>query len=235
MPLFKEIPTEVTSAYFALDFGAVRSPGAHCKHIINDYIKTHGLGRAKDNPDFAASLDLFALLGFAWERVGQLIQEDSPELQSVLSGLGLPSAGDAASVLVWEEAFSWSMNRAHRERNPDVFQPGEIIVDGIACTPDGANKRLRCGEEYKATWVSSNASLEEARPDWLMQLPAYAYAYGWDEYLLHVFYVNGGYEYTRMGKPVMKSFRFRWSDEEKEENWREIQLHRRVMEREGRL
>lgn len=231
MPLIDELPVDVTSAFFAADYLAQRSPGPHLKAIIDDYLVTHDLAPRKANPEFAAEgvLDRFAALGFGWERAA---------IAAISAGkLGDVTAATPESIVrVYEHVFSRALNAGWQHSHREVVSPGETTYDGIHCTADGANTRLRCGEEFKCTWSSAAHSLDEAHPDWMMQMPGYAHAYGWDTVILRVFHVNGYYERGgRMGIPVMRFYRLRWTAEERAENWSVVKRHQAVMQQEGRL
>lgn len=231
MPLIDELPVTLSSHYFAADYLASRSPGPHMKAIIDDYIEHHALGSGrKSNPEFADALDDFAVMGFAWERAATAAIE---------AGAGIDLSEESATPLVvrriYEHAFTRALNEGWQASHSEVVKPGEVTVDGIHCTPDGANTRLRATEEWKCSWASARHSLDEAHPDWMMQIPGYCRALGLNVGILRVFHVNGYYENSRMGKPVARFYRLRWSDEELEENWEQIRAHRDVMAREGRL
>lgn len=230
MPLIDELPVTLSSHYFAADYLASRSPGAHMKAIIDDYIEHHELGgKRKANPEFEDALDDFAVMGFAWERAatraidaGALIEIDETTTPLVVRR-------------IYEHAFSRALNDGWHASHSDVVKPGEVTVDGIHCTPDGVNVKLRAVEEWKCSWASARHGLDEAHPDWMMQIPGYCRALGLNVGVLRVFHVNGYYENARMGKPIARFYRLRWSDEELEENWAAIMRHRDLMTSEGRL
>lgn len=227
MPLIEELPVDVISHYFSADYLSTRTPGPHLKAIIDDFLIYHRISD-KRNADFADSLDEFATLGFAWERavVPAVLQGRIPDL---------PVDTPQAIVRIYERAFSKALTEAELDRRPrELIKPGEIEHRGILCTPDGANVRLRAGEEWKCTWMSAAKGLE-GHPDWLMQMPGYCSALGFDTFILRAFHVNGYYEKGQMGKPVVRTWKLRWSDDELEENWSVIETHRQVMTEEGRL
>lgn len=227
VPLIEELAVDVISHYFSADYLATRSPGPHLKTIIDDFLEYNDLF-TKKRADFADSLEEFASLGFAWER----------------AAVAAIAAGDTASITeatpiairrIYEHAFSKALNEAERERRPrEIIKPGEITHRGIHCTSDGANVKLRCNEEWKCTWTSARGGLD-AHPDWMMQMPGYCEAYGFNSAVLRAFYVNGYYEKGQMGKPVVRAWKLTWSDEELEENWGLIESHKQIMIGEGRM
>lgn len=234
MPLVDELPVTIQSAYFAADYLASRSPGAHVKAIIDDFLEYHHLADKRRDPSFGEALEEFGTLGFAWERA--VMQSLSPyatnsQLWKDLDEVGEPPAPTLRAI--YEHAFSRSLNEAWAERSEGaIVKLGETEVDGIFCTQDGYNKRLRTPEEWKCTWSSANAGIKE---DWSMQMAAYAHAWGFDRYILRAMYVNGYYEKGQMGRPVARAWRVRWSDHELIENWALITEHRDLMVEEGRL
>ena len=227
MPLVEELPTTIQSAYFSADYIAVRSRGAHLKVIIDDFLEYHHLSAKRKNADFADSLEEFASLGFAWERA-------VTRYLSSNVAVAWPD-GDAPPELVrkvYEHAVAAALNEAERERTPSIIKLGETECDGIYCTQDGFNKRIRTPEEWKCSWGSAARGIRE---DWMMQMMGYAYAWGFDGYVLRAYYVNGYYEKGQMGKPVARSWRLRFSDAELEENWSLVCGHRDLMIEEGRI
>lgn len=234
MPLITELPTTTLSHYFSADYLATRSRGPHLKTIIDDFLAYHGLFD-KRRDEFVDSLEEFATLGFAWERA---------VVQALLSTGAVPDLTEASPLTVrrvYERAFSRALNDAELERRPrELIKPGEILSRGIYRTPDMANIRQREGEEWKATWTSARGGLE-AHPDWLMQMPGYCVGLTdetgrvFNTFVLRAFYVNGMYEKGQMGKPLVRAWRLRWSDEELEENEGLIQVHKQVMLAEGRI
>lgn len=228
MPLITELPTTTLSHYFSADYLATRSRGPHLKTIIDDFLAYHGLFD-KRRDEFVDSLEEFATLGFAWERA---------VVQALLSTGAVPDLTEASPLTVrrvYERAFSLALNEAERERRPrELVKTGEITHLGIHCTPDQVNVRLPGPEEWKCTWTSARRGLE-AHPDWLMQMPGYCTALGFDTAVLRAFYVNGEYENGQMGKPVVRAWRLKWSESELAENWGLIEVHKQVMLAEGRI
>jgi len=113
---------------------------------------------------------------------------------------------------IWEEALSraWVQMLGYR--------PGEIIVDGIALSPDGikfeGNKLIV--EEYKFTATSSRKTPLDVQR-WLLQTSSYCYATGTDTVDFHVLYYNG--DYTRPFKHIYKVYRITFGEHEIIDNW----------------
>lgn len=232
MPLIEELDTTVLSAYFSADYLAVRSPGPHLKVIVDDWLRYYGL-YDKRNPSFAGSLEEFASMGFAWERA--VVRALADGIGAGIDYLLTQPAPPAAVVAIYEHVFAAALNEADRERRPhEVVHVGEITHRGIHCTPDKYNKIIRGPDEYKCTWTSARGGLE-AHPDWLMQVPGYCSALGSDTAIIRAFYPNGYYEMQRMGKPVVRAWKLRYSDAELDENWQLLEDHRVLMTSEGRL
>lgn len=118
-----------------------------------------------------------------------------------------------------------------------TVRPGEIVSDeGIYMSPDGVNPDLCCGEEYKATWMSSRAGVtdEYGMPlpkflHWFIQMKGYARWLSIRRFLLRVLFVNGNYNRSGLLKgtdtpdpdaqPHFKTFDIEFTDDEVDENW----------------
>jgi hypothetical protein len=229
MPLIEEIPVTVQSAYFSADYLASRSPGAHVKTIIDDFLAYHQLDTRKRSPEFGEALEEFGSLGFGWERAVVNAIRDLGDAAFIAVGVE-PEA--AVVRRIYEHAFARAFNEAARERDSAIVKLGEIEIDGIYGTQDGYNKRDRRPEEWKCSWGSAAHGI---RDDWEMQMCAYAHMWGFDEYVLRAFYVNGYYEKGQMGRPVARAWTVRWSRNELLEGWSLLTDHRDLMVSEGRL
>lgn len=227
MPLITELPVTVLSHYFSADYLAVRSQGPHLKVIVDDWLEYHELARRKRSPEFGEALQEFGSLGFAWERAAMKAIE-------LGEALGITEATPQAVRRIYEHVFSRAFNAAESERrSKELVRVGEITHRGIHCTLDNANVREELVDEWKATWASAAGGLE-AHPDWLMQVPGYCSAIGFDTAIIRAFFTNGYYEKAQMGRPVVRAWKLRWSEEELEENWQLLEDHRGVMIEEGR-
>lgn len=130
-----------------------------------------------------------------------------------------------------------------------TVRPAEIVSpEGVFMSPDGVNPALMCGEEYKATFMSSREGITDRydRPlrkfeHWFFQVMGYAKWLEVLDWLFRVLFVNGNY--NKSGKledgsvdpdagPVFKTFKVRFTQDEVDENW---QLLINVAKEEGML
>lgn len=130
----------------------------------------------------------------------------------------------------WQEAgFLWehllSGLLASRIAETAVrFRPGEIVKDGIICSPDAfcveADGSIVV-EEFKLTWKSSKKfDLYDKRfLNWLLQIMAYLYAADALVARLYVFHINGNYERF---VPAVAAYRLEFSQRERDDNWRSL-------------
>lgn len=229
-----EVEADYTSTYFSLDYLASRSKGVHLMDIVTDLEARvgAGAGRRKKNADFADSLDQFAILGFVWEH----------EITNALEALQTVNTddGNGASnvVSMWEWILSRRFTEIDVSRRTELYKPAEQECDGIFLTPDGANRRLRRGEEFKCTWGTSALTPDQFAIKhwrWLVQGACYCRSLCFNEMVYRVYHVNGGYEKGRMGAPKMTGWRVEFSDEELEAIWQMVLNHKRTMVREGKL
>lgn len=121
---------------------------------------------------------------------------------------------------IWEQvlslAFSWLLG--HR--------PQEIILDGIACSPDGINDELELVDEYKATWCSSKTQPQDIWR-WMIQIKAYCYVAGYNIARFHVLYIMGDYKFSG---PKCMSFLIEFTDDELISNWMMLVEHAKTMQ-----
>ncbi len=113
-----------------------------------------------------------------------------------------------------------------KHQHPDIlYHPGEILVDGIAMSPDGLSY-VEHGilHEFKLTWKSMAKERDlESQWLWIAQMMGYCHAHGLDTAWLHVFWVNGNYKYgTPEGGPQYKVYQFKFSQKDLKSNWRTI-------------
>lgn len=159
-----------------------------------------------------------------------------------------------------EKVGSWSPERlelgsAWESRlalhHPEIiFHPGELVVEDIPMTIDGAtyadNETVSIfnigGEgalhEFKLTWKSSRRGIE-GEIMWMMQDKSYLHGLSvtsgekWRVAFHHVYWVNGNYSRNDLdpeGGPSYRIYGVRFSDLEIRENWDIIRAHRDRME-----
>jgi hypothetical protein len=129
--------------------------------------------------------------------------------------------------------FENMLERALAEKFATV-RPGELVSgDGtdVYMSPDGVNPALLAGEEYKATYMSSRGGLyenvivdgqyvqqiQDKFYHWVVQMLAYAKWLDVNDFILRVLFVCG--DYSRPITPEFKSYRFKFTEQEKDENW----------------
>ena len=130
--------------------------------------------------------------------------------------------------LMFEKGFLWEkvLSRAYAERA--VHRPDEIVVDGIACSPDGIATEEDgevVVEEYKATSRSVTTTPDMVE-SWMMQIKAYCYVVGVNVGLFYVLHLNGDYRAVR--HPIPKWYRCEFSEQELAENWHMIVGHAKM-------
>lgn len=124
--------------------------------------------------------------------------------------------------------FERALEKAFQDRRDGIVRPGEIVLDGIAMSPDGICLTDDTLEEFKFTWKSSNGAPEDPKFwGWIIQLKAYYYALlmlGFElrAARLRAFFVNGDY---KAKTPEYKVWEFQFTDEELLENWKMITSH----------
>lgn len=153
-------------------------------------------------------------------------------LSDVLTGVGeelfsIPGKNkggevvDADALMQFEKGFLWevALSKAFGEKAAD--RPGEIVCDGIACSPDGVavdEDGELVVEEYKCTTMSSNKT-----PDmlwrWRWQAGAYCHVVGARRAVFRVLYLCGDY---KRFVPTYRVFRLEFGEEELVEIWEAV-------------
>ena len=115
--------------------------------------------------------------------------------------------------LAWEDWIS-------RQIPGLSYHPGEIVLDGIAMTPDGIvwTKNSTVVHEFKATWKSMRKPIAEQWL-WWSQLKGYCQGVGTRHGVLDVLWVNGDY---RGSGPQYMAYQVEFSGEELEANWKMV-------------
>lgn len=103
-------------------------------------------------------------------------------------------------------------------------RPGEIVVDGIAGSPDGVLQveGHTIVEEYKCTWQSCKKPIDE-NMRWLMQMKCYCYMLETTYCNLHVLNINGDYKHPFA--PQYAVYSIEYSMQELVENWNAMRNH----------
>jgi hypothetical protein len=143
--------------------------------------------------------------------------------------------------LAWEE---W----IHKQHPEICFHPGEIIVDDVAMSIDGASFNEDeasiftsdsdgAVHEFKLTWKSSRYPVTD---DWMWMAQLKSYIHGMrvssvakiNVGFMHVFYVMGNYGKDRTdpeSNPRYKIFGIEFTDLQIHENWSMIKAHAKRM------
>lgn len=138
------------------------------------------------------------------------------------SGLDQYQEHTGGPTLRMEFGFLWEdvLTLALKERLP--HRMGEVVLDGIIMSPDGAGWDGRWElAEYKATWKSSNSNPAD-NWRWMTQIRSYCHALSSNVCNMFIFYVNGDY---RNNGPQSYHYRISFTDRELEENWAMIINH----------
>lgn len=132
---------------------------------------------------------------------------------------GFKSSLWAEIGFMWEEALSMAW------RNLLGKRPGEIIKDGIACSPDGECIDEGYIEEYKCTWRSTKTAPWDIWR-WIIQTKAYCYVLGVSTVIFYVVYINGDYRENR--EPTDERFLINYTDAELRDNWSMLVNHAKM-------
>jgi len=116
---------------------------------------------------------------------------------------------------IWEELLSFAFGQSLADR------PGEIVVDGIAMSPDGMDWENWVVHEYKVTWRSTN-KLPVDNAYWMMQLKGYCKGLGATAAKMRILYLMGNY---RGSGPQYTVWEMQFSKLEIDENWEAIVNH----------
>ena len=117
---------------------------------------------------------------------------------------------------IWEELLTM----AFREKLAN--RPGEIMLEGVAMSPDGMDWENWVVHEYKVTWRSS-AKLPVDDERWMMQAKGYCKGLGAKTVVMKILYLMGDYRENR--EPVYKVYEIVFSPQELEENWQMVMAH----------
>lgn len=146
-------------------------------------------------------------------------------------------------ALTMDIGFLWENVLSYVYGSLMALRPGEIICDGISCSPDGigydedicnTDKELivsgtgqPCVEEYKATWKSTKTSPTDV---WyyMTQVKSYAYVLGLNIVVMRIIYLMGDWKGSG---PQYRVCRIVFEDDEIENNWKMITKYAEEMQR----
>lgn len=122
--------------------------------------------------------------------------------------------------LAWED---WMMRYVPNA----IHQPGELERDGILATPDGWTRRVEwvdgetvnVVEECKATWMSAKGFDIRKAWEWWVRVGCYCELMGTTYGRFWVKFVNGGYEWFRGGKAVVRCYWVEFEEGETARLW----------------
>lgn len=194
--------------------GGPRTPGLHLSGILRRLAFSHHLWDS--DPDEIPLYDL--------------IRTTPPEHAGKLSSLVRIAVGHA-----WEKWYMGKMPKI-------IHQPGEFVLDGVICTPDGLepdDHGTMILHEVKVSWSSSRTPLtEKVKLYWLWEIMGYlaaiSFAFGEQctRAVLHPLYVNGDYKRDKGSGPKCVPLELEFSWEEIMTNWQVILNNREGTEEE---
>jgi hypothetical protein len=154
----------------------------------------------------------------AGAHVSELIHELCLALGHYKDDGGEPNAARMELGNAWEYALIEFIARSDPDR---YFKPGELSLEDISGNPDLLDVVEEADVEIKCSFMSSkHGPGSEKFWKYERQLMAYLYMLGWFVGYLHVCFVNGDYKYGPNGGPVYRVWRYEFTLEELEANWR---------------
>ena len=125
---------------------------------------------------------------------------------------------------IWEDLLSLVL--AQRQV-PEPLRPEEIVVDGIAMSPDGIG--LWEGhvvlEEYKCTWASINNRSPDTHWPWLVQSKSDCRAIHVNQVIFRILDLMGDYKGSG---PLYRAYLLTYTDRDLEENWQMVLNHKQM-------
>lgn len=157
--------------------------------------------------------------------MNKVVKPGQRQHDSELSPAELQRMGTYRSLgFAWERALERSLIDAFSQGA--VIRPGEVMLDGVAGSPDLIDMRNFTLEEWKCTWKSSRRidNLEDEFWEWTVQIKAYLKMLGFTQCCLRVFFVNGNY---RDSGPQVMCRLLIFTQAEIDENWNMLINHAR--------
>lgn len=151
--------------------------------------------------------------------VSEIIRDMAREL--FCAGQRVDSAPD---LLQFEKGFLWERVLSEAFGPDMAARPGEIVMDGIACSPDGVgfdDDGEVVVEEYKCTVMSSDKTPEEIWT-WRMQVACYCYVVGAKVAVFRVFNLKGNYKDF---SPKYNVWRLEFTENELMDVWMSVVGH----------
>lgn len=147
---------------------------------------------------------------------------------ALTAGIGGKYTDDGSDHrLQFEKGYLWEVLLSLAFAEKAAVRPPEIVVDGIACSPDGISNEGfdPIVEEYKCTACSS-AHTPDENIEWMMQVKGYCYVVGAAVCIFRILYLNGDYRSDR--SPQYRVYKLEFGITELEENWTMIVNHARA-------
>ena len=181
-------------------------------------------------------LHVSGVLGAIAERVGWLKTEAQEEgISSGGSDRGSRAFSWIMAQGIMFEEFYFSLPWVRDEGT--VWQPGEVVKDGIAANPDGVTPWVEEAEdavleETKFTSLKARdwAQLRIDKRVWDHQVRCYCYMSGLTHSRQTIGYYRGDY---RGSGPIYRQYLVRWAEDELRQSWEMVQANREYAKAEG--
>ena len=149
------------------------------------------------------------------------IIKDIMDKSGMSPSIGGNSWGNTQLEIAGEVGFMWEeiLSSAFKSRLPDRI--GEIVVDGIAMSPDGLDVEEWALWEYKAVW-SSSKRLPIDTWKWMVQCKGYCHGLGVNTVKMAILYLNGDWKGSG---PEYRGYRIVYTPLEITENWEMLVGH----------
>lgn len=138
------------------------------------------------------------------------------------------ASGKPLDMLRIECGFSFerALEEGFQSRREDIIRPGEIVKDGVICSPDGIYLPEMRVEEFKLTWKSSaEAPLGPKFLVWRLQIMAYCYVLQMFQARLVALFVNGDYRHGYA--PELRAWLLTFDATDLAHNWNYLLRHAR--------
>lgn len=151
--------------------------------------------------------------------------KDIMEKSNMSRSIGGNSWGNQQLWMAGEVGFLWEemLSNTLKGRLPNRI--GELVVDGIAMSPDGLMVEEWALWEFKAVWSSSKRQPVEIWK-WMAQCMGYCHGLGVTEVKMAILYLMGDWKGTG---PEFRGYHIKFTEMEIRENWEMISGHARRM------
>lgn len=127
-----------------------------------------------------------------------------------------------ANGFIWERIIERGMLDSIEYCN--LLRPGELMLDGIAGSPDLIDLATSTVIDTKCTWRSSNKLTDLQRNfwSWVVQLKGYTHMLGWQQAELWCMFVCGNW---KPPMPQLKRIRLEFNPVELQDCWKMLTGH----------